>query len=126
MELYTSIQASGITDPLFHYDRFHLCPVNLLFEIVASIHKRDQTIANFQSIAIAKVGIYGFFGDKITIKDLLPFPELLETLDSSPTSKITKATAKAFREGVRSGFIPSSKIGAFFKWMDDIKRLTAD
>jgi hypothetical protein len=135
--IYTEIQASGISDPVFYRSRFHLCPLSLIRAVMTKIAQHNQNSANVKSISIAHLckAVYSFMGagDKVEAKMFLPFPDLggeekstLVKSDALSRTGITRQTAILFREATNSGLIPHSKIGAFFKYWDDIEALTVD
>ncbi len=84
-------------------------------------------MANAHSLSLAKVW-YCFNGnEKMDLTMFLPYPDLgkpCKPVGSADSTRMTKATAIAFRQAVKSGFIPPGKVGAFMPYLDEVERLT--
>lgn len=113
-----------MSDPRFHSRQFDSQPVNVLLDQIKAIHTRDKTIANSHSITTARCGLIFAGSDKLTEKDFLPFPEVLD-IDKKKSMKtqISKSTAIVFMEGVKSGELPMKVISAFSPHIDEISNL---
>jgi hypothetical protein len=97
--------------------------------MIDAIGKRDRNLANAYSVSVAKVGLSFIGGDKVKLEDFLPFavdePTQVDK-PKNPSNSITAKTARDFRAALKSGFIPNRMVGACFKYMDDIERLTRE
>lgn len=122
-EVYYFIQASNVTDPRYHSRNFDSQPVHILRYQIEAIHKRDMTIANSHSITVARCGLIFAGSDKLSEKDFLPFPDLLNNVSNKGKvneSKILKSTARIFMDGVNSNELSMKVISAFSPYMDEI------
>jgi hypothetical protein len=131
LDLYTAIQAAGVTDPAFHHARFHLAPMRLIRATLAKLSERDQSLANAYSLASAHVAraVYGFMGAGEGLKhsDFLPYPQLaIKAAKSAGLQGVTVETAIAFRAALKAGWIPNSAIGSFYKYLEQIEALAKD
>lgn len=120
-EIYYFIQASHVTDPRYNSKNFDSQPVHILRNQIKAIYKRDKTIANSHSITVARCGLIFAGSDKLTEKDFLPFPELLENIKGKVNlPKILKSTARVFMDAVNSNELSDKVISAFSPHMDEI------
>ena len=125
-EIYYTIGASGVSDPRWHAKNFDSQPVIHIAKQLESIHKRDQNLANYHSISVARLGLVMSSSQDLTLEDFLPFP--LEDAEDKSKSKtlISKKTSEIFIQGVKDKVIPNKVVGAFSKYMDQILDLAAD
>jgi hypothetical protein len=121
-EIYYEFQSAGISDPRFYAENFDDQPINVIAGQLKSLRRRDGTIANSHSIAIARCGLLFGGSDKLNERDFLPFPELLE-LGKDKAETLSIEAAKAFMSGIKSGLIPPKVMGAASKYMDTIIKL---
>jgi DNA-binding protein YbaB len=68
----------GVTDPLFHVERFCLVPVKFLKAVSEGLVKQKQQTINADSIAVAKLAclVHGALGGKkhsVSLDVFLPF-----------------------------------------------------
>ena len=120
-EVYYFIQASHVTDPRYNSKNFDSQPVHILSNQIKAIHKRDMTIANSHSITVARCGLIFAGRDKLSEKDFLPFPELLDQVTGKTNvSKILKSTARIFMDAVNSNELSMKVVSAFSPYMDEI------
>lgn len=95
--------------------------------MIDAIGRRDRSLANAYSVSVAKVGLSFIGGDKVKLEDFLPFAVDEPVKKIKPKSgAITAKTAADFRAALKAGFIPNRMVGACFKYMDDIERLTRE
>ena len=120
-KIYYFIQSSQVSDPRYHSNNFDSQPVTVILKQVEAIEDRSMMIANRHSISIARCGLLFAGSDKLSEKDFLPFPALLETKKKSVgKTRVSKETAEIFLSSVKSGEISSLVMSAFSAYMDEI------
>lgn len=123
-EIYYFIQSSNVSDPRYHARNFDLQPVNIIINQIKAIEDRSMVIANRHSIAVARCGLMFAGSDKLTEKDFLPFPAMLDVKNKNKkVSRVSKQTAQIFMDGVKSGEISSTVMSAFSDYIDEIVTL---
>ena len=122
--IYFTFQSAGLSDPRWHCNRFDSQPISVIIKQLDNINTRNENLANYHSLSVARLGLVMSSSDKLTLDDFLPFPESLGTKEVSSKMKIGVATAKIFMQGVRDKTIPSKVVGAFTPYLDQILELS--
>jgi hypothetical protein len=125
--LYVQIQTAGITDPHYHWSNFGNVTIDLINEVIESIAERDMDMANSMSVSTARMACLmlnsQWFGGKFDIKDFIPFVRDVDNKQQS-NKAITQETAIAFRQAMKSNWLPNKVIMASTNYMDDIAKLS--
>ena len=100
----------GVSDPLFHAERFHLLPVKFLRAITESLVKQKQQTINADSIAVAKLAclVHGALGGKknsISLDAFLPFDKPKDSND------LQDSTVEALKWAMKNEKLPPAVIG---------------
>jgi len=120
-EIYYTFQSSGVSDSRWHSKNFDSQPVIHIANQLKFINKRNETLANYHSISVSRLGLVMSSSNELTLDDFLPFPE-----DSEAEKKpvISKKTSEIFIQGVKDKILPPKVVGAFSKYMDEILSLS--
>jgi hypothetical protein len=107
LSIHASIQAAGVSDPIYHKSTFPNLTLKEIQTILDAIRERDKLLANYNSITIARVGmLFSGADSKITVQDLLPF-----SFDDKHT--LNAETYKILKQLIKDKKLPSKVITAF-------------
>jgi len=108
--LYSQLMHLGVSDPLFHAERFHKIPIKLLENLGEDLTRQKQYSMNADSVAVAKLSclVYGALGGKkngVTIESFLPFTKITES------KELKDSTVAAMKWAIKNRQLPPAIVG---------------
>ena len=109
-EIYTQLIHLGISDPLFHAERFGLVPVRFLKSVSENLVKQKQQTINADSVAVAKLAclVHSALGGKrstVSLESFLPFEKMKEA------SGLKESTISAMKWAMKNEKLPPAVVG---------------
>jgi DNA-binding protein YbaB len=100
----------GVSDPLFHAERFCLVPMKLLRAVSENLIKQKQQTINADSIAVAKLAclVHGALGGKkssVSLDVFLPFEK------PKDSNALQDSTVDALKWAMKNEKLPPAVVG---------------
>lgn len=117
MELYTAIQAHGVTDAAFHAGNLARCPTALIWRTYKALEERDRIQALFQNFATAQIAS-GLMGGS-DVYQFIPMGDRLR----EESGTLSGDTARVIRELLKQKLLPPDVIAALSPVLEQVSKL---
>jgi hypothetical protein len=109
-EIYAQLIHLGISDPLFHAERFNLVPVGFLRSVSENLVKQKQQTINADSVAVAKLAclVHSALGGKknaASLDSFLPFEK------AKDENGLKDSTINAMKWAMKNEKLPPAVVG---------------